>query len=147
MQRVAGSILLCSSISLFGFEIKSVDLTEQGKAKDALPYTVAEDGKKIYKNIGKVVPPLKNQTIELLQDQVIQPIDTKIVYPIDSNMTHEEHNRSSTRSIEKQKPKDETESIFIELDESNKTEKIATDTQKVELKEEANKAKPINLEN
>lgn len=128
------SFALASSL-LFGFDIQPVDLTEKGKEKSALPYTMAEDGKKIYNDIGK--------TIEALNGQIVMAMDVEIIYPMDSNKTHE------PSSLSKKKKKTENiGSVFTDINanEESKLEDINNENKQIKLNKKAKKLTPVNLE-
>ena len=136
MKSIFLTILIVSNMNLFGFDIQSVDLTTEGKKKSALPYTIAKDGKKIYKDIGK--------TINALHNKSIVPMEVKIIYPIGSNKTYKFS--SKKRKIEAKE--DNVTSVFtnVDINITSHTEVINEENQKIKLKSEARKIIPVNLE-
>ena len=126
------SFYLTTSV-LFGFDIQTVDLTKKGKEKSELPYTIAEDGKRIYKDIGRIV----------------EPMNVMVVYPVDSNASQKSkvvQTNEDTKKIEKN-AEEEMASVFATLnEEESEIENIHTENNQVELNNDVNKSQPVNLE-
>jgi len=139
MKYIPLSTLIFSSVLLFGFDIQAVDLTKEGQKKSALPYTIAKDGKKIYKDIGK--------TIQELNGQVVKPKDVKIIYPIGSNKTHEPTPQSGKKKNTEEQKEDIT-SVFADANvtEVHKLEDINNENKQIKLNNKAKKITPVNLE-
>jgi len=135
MKKILLTSFALTSSLLFGFNIQPVDLTKKGKEKSAQPYTMAEDGKKIYNDIGK--------TIESLNGQTMMSMDVKIIYPIDSNKTHEPSSLSK-----KKKKTEDISSVFTDITatKESKLEDINNENKQIKLKKKAKKVTPVNLE-
>lgn len=147
MKYILLCMLLSSSVLLFGFDIEAVDMTEEGKKKAALPYTIAKDGKKIYKDIGKVVQPMKNQTIHPMKNQTVELMDVKIIYSEDSNETHVPSTIAKKKT--KTTPKEENlTSVFADIntDKEHKIESINNENKQIRLNNETKKSTPVDLE-
>jgi len=141
--------LICFSLAastLFGFDIQAVDLTEEGRAKSALPYRMAEDGKKIYKDIGKTIEALNGQTIEALNGQTMELMDVKIIYPIDSNKTHKPTALSNKKK--KTEAQEDITSVFADINakQESEIEAINDENKQIKLNNEVKKSTPVNLE-
>ena len=148
MKYIYLIFILLGTSKLFGFEIKSVDLTKEGIEKENLPYRIAKDGKTIYKDIGKVVKSLDNQTIKSLKSQPIKPMRVRVIYPVDSNMSDKKSFTQKKINIDT-KAKEDISDVFSNLNnkDKSKSEEISDKNNKIKLDENNIKSNPINLEN
>ena len=149
IKFLLSSSLFVGVVMLFGFEVQSVDLTQEGIEKEALPYTIAKDGKKIYKDIGKTIEALNGQTIKALKAQDIKSMRVTLIYPVDSNVSQKKSlTPLQTEERVETKAQEDITNVFANLNSHNqaKTEEINKENQKVELDEQIVKAKPVNLE-
>ena len=141
MKHILVTFLLLGMIELLGFEIKSVDLTKDGIEKENLPYTIAKDNKKIYKNI--------SSTISALKSKILKPISIVPTYPIASNTIDKKlSTHLDTKKKIDTKAKKDISDVFTDLNgkDNAKIEDINKKNDQIKLDEKMSRVNPINLE-